>query len=606
MNNKIEKIKKIIQSLIIENNYNYLNNKELYSIIEKYKDVEDDKFYSQEVVEEYNKLMKLHNDKLKEIEDYNTKNHYNNVFFNKGIYTINDLYKYMNDNFEYGGVLIVDNERKKLPFGPVNGVAKNNIITTYKDESVFNFILEFYSNLNNDDNTVNYVRDHYYKNNVDICSLKEYQQIIYKVSEYVQKNRWKQRQVSEILKDQISNCYESSFLVGEFLKFNNISYQKYIIGRYDNLSLAHMFITYTIEGKYYYFEHALRDFKGIYEYSSKEEMEQDIFVKFIYNDNYQMNQDINFDNYFLKPINDFNPNEGFASYFEYFDTIKSIRLKKKNYEILMKITDLIFKEILNPGAIYINNTNMFYEPIKLPSQLDFYDIELWKKKTFHILRKNIINIGFFKPEDLSTIYALNSLGGFMKYDNIIEIEGAKTRSQALYNKKIVSNIYTIADLKNNISKNDIIKIKDILMLTLLLINRNDLYEYGCYFATNISKVALTLVDNNINNDKICAYLDIDLCGQLINNDFCLSNDNFLKQIIAISSSIEVVNDAIKLVVKKDYRHDLINSFTDYLVYMLDINSIDIEKIKNEDQNNINSFNDELVVRLLNKLFDQHE
>ena len=64
-------------------------------------------------------------------------------------YTINDLFKFMNENFEYGGILSLNNERIKLPFGPVNGVAKNNILIGYNDEYVFRSIIDMYIKIGN-------------------------------------------------------------------------------------------------------------------------------------------------------------------------------------------------------------------------------------------------------------------------------------------------------------------------------------------------------------------------------------------------------------------------------------------------------------------------
>ena len=580
---------------------NCLNNKELYAILDKF--VNKDNFVEQDIVNEYNHLCVLHQNDDKQREEYNKINNYNNVFNNKGIYTINDLYKFMNDNFEYGGVLIVDNQRLKLPFGPVNGVAASNIMIRYQDEYVFKPIIDLYSKMNPDNETINYVREQYYNKDIDISSLKEYQQIIYQVGAYVQKNMWRQRTVEEILSDQISNCYESSFLVGEFFNHKNIKYQKYIIGRYDNMFLAHMFITYELEGKYYYFEHALRDFKGIYEYNSKEEMEQDIFVKFIYNDNYKMEKELNFDNYFLKPIDDLDPTGSFMKYFEYFDSIESIRFHQKNYDILMNLTDLVFKEVVNVGAIYNNELNVFYDPIEFPNKEDFYDIELWYKQVYKILRKNIVKIGFYPQDNLDAIYSLNSLGGFSKFGNIVKVEGVGARAQLLYSRKKVYNIFTIEDLTQALFNNDLTKTKDILMFSLMLENKKDLYEYGCYFTTNLSKDCVCLI-NNSNSNSIWDYNNIDLSGKLNAENFTLSNKNFLPQISRVAKALEVVSESIKLVTSKDYRNDFINSFVDYFIYMIDINSIDVDKLRNESTDYDSIFVDELVTKLLSAVLNK--
>lgn len=410
-------IKKILYSLAKKDNL--LNNSELYDIIDKYKNISN--VSEESIVNEYNLQKTLHIEKEKQIEEYNNLNNCKNEFNKKGIYTINDLFKFMNENFEYGGILSLNNERIKLPFGPVNGVAKNNILIGYNDEYVFRPIIDMYIKIGKDKDLITYVEEQYQEKTGDICDLKEYQQIIYEVGEYVQKNMWKQRSISEILIDQISNCYESSYLVGEFFKINKIKYQKYIVGRYDNIFFSHMFITYQLDDKYYYFEHALNDFKGIFQYNSKQEMEQDIFVKFIYNDNYKLEQEIDFNNYFLKPIDDLDENSGFIEYFNYFSTIESIKLREKNYKILLKLTELVFNEILDIGAVYNINSKYFYSVIELPKKDEFYDVELWRKKIHKIMRRKIKNIIFYKKNKTNDIYIFNSLGGFYRLNNMLDL-----------------------------------------------------------------------------------------------------------------------------------------------------------------------------------------
>lgn len=582
-----------------------LYNKEIYSIINKYADDYDTESVER-VIDEYNKLRKLHEEKRKQIIEYNQTNNYKDVFSSYGIYTINDLYQYMNDNFEYGGVITYEGKRFLLPFGPVFGVAHYNRFIKYQDDDVFHFVLDFYKKLNGDDKVIAYLKEEYKKQNSDICNLKEYQQAIYQVSAYIQQNLWHQRSVKEILEDQISNCYESTYLVGEFFKLKHIPYQKYIIGRYDNLSLAHEFITYNIEGKYYYFEHALRDFKGIYEYHSKEELEQDIFVKFIYNDNYKMSKEINFKNYFLKAIDDLSEEGNFLEYFQYFDTLKSVKLREKNYYVLMKLTDMVCKEMLEISALYKDGRHVFCHPILLPLQEDFYDIELWNKQAFKLMRKKIINLVFSLPTKKYSVYKLNPLGAFIQYDNMLVAEDKK-RTQVLPNEKKASSIYTMKDLKDVLQQEDITKVKDILMLQSLLENKNDLYEYGCYFATMLSRETLKLIDTFDNKvqdiDSLCELKSVELSGKIIDKRLLLSNDNFLEQIFSIGTSLEVMIEAIQKIVGKSYQQDFINTYIDYLIYMINIDSLDIEKISNINKEYTNSFEEEFITKLLSKLLE---
>ena len=598
MNRESNKIKNII--LDIEKEQGNLDHKDVKNILVKFYDYNKEDTKSL-ILDEYNKIQDENLKKQEKIKKYNIEHHYDNPFADKGIYTINDLYKYMNDNFEYGGVLEYNERRWKLPFGPVNGAVKNNKIVTYYDEDVFNFIIDFYSKLKPDDEIINNVKKQYVKEDVDICQDKEYQAIINTVSGYVQTKLWKQRNVSKILDDQISNCYESSYLVGEFLKLNDIKYQKYLVGRYDNIYLAHMFITYNIENKWYYFEHALRDFKGLYEYDSKNEMEQDIFVKFIYNDNYKMEEKIDFDNYFLKPIKDLDPLGSFTDYFKYFSTVDSIKLRNRNYEILTKLTDAIFKEIIKPGLIHMNGESIFYTTLELPQKEEYYDKELWNKKVFHILRKNIINLCFYYQEDLNSIYTLCSQGGFYKYNNIVVIDNEKTRFQILYNKILVSNLYNIKMLKKKIEEKDNIGLKEVLTFSTFINNKEDLYEYTCYFATELGKQLLK--ENDSDTISEIDLNDIDLNAKINNVHFKLDQDNFLKPIVVIAQAIEILNDAVKIVINKDYQKDLINCFVDYLVYMMDVRKYDIKNIHNNESDN-SQFVNELVTKLLSKLLNK--
>lgn len=598
--NKDNNVKKII--LKLEKDHGKLNHKDIKELLIKFNG-NNEKNLETVILEEFNKMKEENIKKQEEIKKYNIEHHYNNPFADRGIYTINDLYKYMNDNFEYGGVLELDGKRWKLPFGPVNGVVKGNKIITYYDEDVFNFIIDFYSKLKPNDEIITHVKSQYAKEDIDICKEKEYQAIINTVSGYVQTKLWKQRNVSEILNDQVSNCYESSYLVGEFLKSNDIKYQKYLVGRYDNIYLAHMFITYNIEDKWYYFEHALRDFKGLYEYDSKNEMEQDIFVKFIYNDNYKMEEHIKFDNYFLKPIKDLDPLGTFSDYFKYFSTIDSIKLKIKNYDILTKLIDAVLKGILKPGLIHMNGESIFYTTLELPNKDDYCDIEVWRKKVFHIIRKNIINLCFYYQEDLGCIYTLSTQSGFYKYNNIVVIDNEKTRFQVLYNKLLVSNLYNINMLKKKLELEDSDDIKEILTFSMFINNKKDLYEYACYFATELGKQLLKENASDKINEIILS--DINLNANIDNVYFKLDRNNFLQQIVIIAQAMEILKESIKLIINKDYQTDLINCFVDYLVYMIDVRKYDIENIHNNESDN-SQFVNELVTKLLSKLLEKIE
>lgn len=592
-----------LKNVVLEINDNYdLPHTKIYNILNYF--ISRKEYPNKEtILEKYVLLQKEELDKQRKIDSYNKEHNYTNPFAKKGIYTLNDLYKYMNDNFEYGGVVLINNKRHKLPFGLVNGPAKYNKIYNYNDENVFKLIIKMYKNLDFDAKILNKVLQQYRNNPSEISSSSEYQTIIYEVNNYAQKKLWKHRNVEEILNDQISNCYESSFLVGEFLKLLGINYQKYLMGRYDNLALAHMFITYEVDNKWYYFEHALRDFRGIYSYNSQSELETDVFNKYMYYDNRELSENLDNNNYFIERIDDLNLNDNFDAYFKYFNDIDSLKISTGIYHRLVKLTDLVFKEVLEIGLVYDNNVSMFYNRIELPKQEDSLDLEVRKRQVHRIIRKHVINIGFYIKDEPSTIYTLNVDGGFNKYANIISIGDSKLNSQLMYSKDTTVNIFRVSDLEKRVIENNVFQLKEILLYAAYLTNKNDLYDYGCYFVTELSKGLINSINSNTKY-KLYNNSIINLSGKIEVPSGSITLDNFLNQVSKMAIAIEVVNNSIMLVTHKDYSRDFINSFNDYLVYMLDLNNVNINDIRNEIIIKDNKFVDELITSLLNKMIEK--
>lgn len=592
-----------LKNVVLEINDNYdLPHTKIYNILNYF--ISKKEYPNKEaILEKYVILQKEELDGQRKIDSYNKEHNYTNPFAKKGIYTLNDLYKYMNDNFEYGGVVLINNKKHKLPFGLVNGPAKYNKIYNYNDENVFKLIIKMYKNLDFDAKILNKVLQQYRNNPSEISSSSEYQTIIYEVNNYAQKKLWKHRNVEEILNDQISNCYESSFLVGEFLKLLGINYQKYLMGRYDNLALAHMFITYEVDNKWYYFEHALRDFRGIYSYNSQSELETDVFNKYMYYDNRELSENLDNNNYFIERIDDLNLNDNFDAYFKYFNDIDSLKISTGIYHRLVKLTDLVFKEVLEIGLVYDNNVSMFYNRIDLPKQEDSLDLEVWKRQVHKIIRKHVINIGFYIKDEPSTIYTLNVDGGFNKYANIISIGDSKLNSQLMYSKDTTVNIFRVSDLEKRVIENNVFQLKEILLYAAYLTNKNDLYDYGCYFVTELSKGLINSINSNTKY-KLYNNSIINLSGKIEVPSGSITLDNFLNQVSKMAIAIEVVNNSIMLVTHKDYSHDFINCFNDYLVYMLDLNNVNINDIRNEIIIKDNKFVDELITSLLNKMIEK--
>lgn len=385
----------------------------------------------------------------------------------------------------------------------------------------------------------------------------------------------------DYLNNKNYTSYEKVFIAGTFFKNKRIDYQKYVIGKNDDY---HIFISYKINNKYYYLEPDLKDFKGIYEYNSKEEMEQDIYVKYIYHHNIINNDEPNYDDYFLKPIKDLDQDKSIRDYTEYFNSVEKIIIRKSNYKNLINLTNLVVKEILLIGNINNNDSKYFYKSIVLPNKKDFLDINEWCAKVYEIIRKNIINICFYKKNNSNIVYTLNSLGNFNKFNNMLGIGNYK--NQLIYNKEKVYNIFTIEDLNTYLSINDGTSIKEILTFSMKTDNKKDIYEYGCNFVTNLSKKCIKSINEKEIEHKLINKVDIDLNGEIV-KQITLTNANFLDQISIVGSALEIMSKSINLIVNKDYSNDFINMFVDYFIYMVDIKTIDLERIENNINDNSN-------------------
>lgn len=83
----------------------------------------------------------------------------------------------------------------------------------------------------------------------------------------------------ELINSKIGLCIDQVELERYYFKYLTTSY--IIVYKDSNIERMHTFITYRKNNKYYWFEHAWTELKGIYEYNSLEELFEDIKSKYI-------------------------------------------------------------------------------------------------------------------------------------------------------------------------------------------------------------------------------------------------------------------------------------------------------------------------------------
>lgn len=96
----------------------------------------------------------------------------------------------------------------------------------------------------------------------------------------------------KMIENKLGVCWDQVELERYYFKGHDLNVKTYFIVYYDNLTCpTHTFLTFEKTGKYYWFEHAWKKFRGIYEYNTLKELLFDIrdrFIKYELNDNYQM------------------------------------------------------------------------------------------------------------------------------------------------------------------------------------------------------------------------------------------------------------------------------------------------------------------------------
>ena len=86
----------------------------------------------------------------------------------------------------------------------------------------------------------------------------------------------------ELLLSKCGVCWDQVELERKLFNDANINYETFFIYIDDNEILpSHTFLTFQLNGKYYWFEHSWDDMKGIHEYDNIKTLLNDVKTKFI-------------------------------------------------------------------------------------------------------------------------------------------------------------------------------------------------------------------------------------------------------------------------------------------------------------------------------------
>ena len=126
----------------------------------------------------------------------------------------------------------------------------------------------------------------------------------------------------ELLDKKCGVCWDQVELERNLFEKNNIDCKTYFIYIDDNENLpSHTFLTYSVDNKFYWFEHSWYDYKGIHEYNNEEEMLEDIKNKFIDSRKDEINEEYKL---YLYKYNKPNYHISCDEFYEYIKTQKRI------------------------------------------------------------------------------------------------------------------------------------------------------------------------------------------------------------------------------------------------------------------------------------------
>ena len=144
------------------------------------------------------------------------------------------------------------------------------------------------------------------------------------LDEYILEN------ASDVLKTKIGNCWDQVELERDWFKKNNYEFKTIyhqVLLDYDNPYPTHTFLVYKKDNKYYWFENAWENMRGIHEFNSIEEL-----LEFEYKENIKMLKNYNILEEEIKKIK-------YCEYDEpvsHISAMEFVESKFKNKELIIK------------------------------------------------------------------------------------------------------------------------------------------------------------------------------------------------------------------------------------------------------------------------------
>lgn len=212
-------------------------------------------------LDELKKIIKLKFERLKCIIPDK-----NNLIFSKYmVITPQGLLDFLIKNYDYGFLIKEGNKTYRLPLDDDNKLLSSNKIITYNDTRIVNYFKKTYELLPD-----------FLKNEEDNVGTK-----LRIASTFIYYQNWTLKNFKNYIPMTIGSLPDLIELEAGFFEEQGIPYQRYVFINEKNPTKIHSFIAYQKDNKWYYFEYILKQFRGIHEFSSQEELESVVLSKLI-------------------------------------------------------------------------------------------------------------------------------------------------------------------------------------------------------------------------------------------------------------------------------------------------------------------------------------
>ncbi|MEG0617802.1 MAG: hypothetical protein RR294_00320 [Bacilli bacterium] len=328
------------------------------------------KIYKTKIENNFNLIKKYNNKKILEI------------FRSYSIIDEESLLKYMSNNIEYGTTVEIDSDTYKIPFGALESIeGRNNKKITYDNPEIIAFLNKYYSK---------------HKNEINPTQI-EVTQLLKSISttNFILNKIYSQNYPLDIFNSEVASSNEQIEFEACFLEANNIKVKRFVICieiNSDNKTVItdpHFFLVYLKNDKFYYFENALTDFKGIYEFDTLEHLIDKVISKIIYSKELNPYKNISEFNskYVLYEIDKILPFKTLEYITKSFKKAKKYNIKNALY--LYQCENEIRKNILEN---IINVYSLKDKEIILKPSDKINDENEYKVEFIKILSENIMNL----------------------------------------------------------------------------------------------------------------------------------------------------------------------------------------------------------------------